>query len=171
MARIHRDLITKGYKGSYESVRHLIISLRPGDRHAPVHSEAPISSRQATWLFLRRPEDLKAKEQDQVIKLRQLHPEVDRAYELVQQFAQMLRTRQAEHLESWLEEVAKSPLTPLRAFVAGITQDQAAVQAGLSSPWSQGQTEGQITRLKLIKRQGYGRAKFDLLRRRVLHAA
>jgi transposase len=96
---------------------------------------------------------------------------VDLAYELVQQFAQMLRTRRAEHLESWLEQVDRSPLTPLHAFVAGIAQDKAAVQAGLTSPWSQGQIEGQITRLKLIKRQGYGRARFDLLRKRVLHAA
>lgn len=163
--------MAKGYKGSYESVRNLLISHRLGDRHTPVHSKAPISSRQATWLFLRRPEDLTAKEQDLVMKLRQLHPEVDGAYELVQYFAQMLRTQQAEHLERWLEEVAKSPLTPLHAFVAGITQDLAAVQAGFSSPWNQGQTEGQITRLKLIKRQGYGRAGFDLLRKRVLQAA
>ncbi len=86
--------------------------------------------------------------------LRQLHPETDLAYELVQQFAQMLRTRKAHHLDGWLEAVERTPLTPLHSFVAGVHQDKAAVQAGLSSPWSQGQTEGQITRLKLIKRQG-----------------
>ena len=62
-------------------------------------------------------------------------------------------------------------LVELRGFAAGIKRDYAAVQAALSLPWSQGQTEGQMTRLKLIKRQGYGRAHFDLLRQRVLHAA
>ncbi len=84
----------------------------------------------------------------------------------------MMRDRTGEeNLDSWLENVAGSPLTALHPFVAGVYQDKATVQAGLTLPWSQGQTEGQITRLKLIKRQGYGRAKFDLLRERVLHAA
>jgi transposase len=59
----------------------------------------------------------------------------------------------------------------LQGFVRGLRRGYAAVSAALSSPWSQGQVEGQITRLKLLKRQMYGRAKFDLLRRRVLHAA
>jgi transposase len=169
VASIYRTLITKGYQGSYGSVYTLVTSLRQGDRLSPIQAEALISSKQATWLFLRRPEELTAKEQETVMRLRQLHPEVDLANELLQQFAQMLRTRIAQHLESWLEEVDRSPLTALHAFVAGVYQDKTAVQAGLTLPWSQGQTEGQITRLKLIKRQGYGRAKFELLRQRVLH--
>lgn len=136
-----------------------------------MQAEAPVSSRQATWLFLHQPEELTAKEQETVLMLRQLHPEMDVAYELVQQFAQMLRTRTGEKLDDWLARVATSPLTDLHSFVAGVYQDKATVQAGLTLPWSQGQTEGQITRLKLIKRQGYGRAKFDLLRQRVLHGA
>jgi transposase len=94
------------------------------------------------------------------------------AYEVVQQFAHMLRERKGEEqLDGWLETVESLPLTHLHSFVAGIYQDKAAVLAGLTLIWSQGQTEGQITRLKLIKRQGYGRASFDLLRKRVLHAA
>jgi transposase len=170
-ASIYRILLTHGYRGSYASVYTLIARWRQADQRSPIPAETLVSSKQATWLFLRRPQDLTAKEQDTVIKLRQLHPEVDLAYELVQQFAQMLRTRRAEQLESWLEEVAQSPLTALHTFVAGISQDRAAVEAGLTSPWSQGQIEGQITRLKLIKRQGYGRAGFALLRTRVLHTA
>jgi transposase len=83
----------------------------------------------------------------------------------------MLRQRQGEHLADWLEAVHNSPLIDLHPFVRSIRADKRAVQAGLTLPWSQGQTEGQITRLKLIKRQGYGRAGFDLLRKRVLHAA
>ncbi|GHO97568.1 transposase [Reticulibacter mediterranei] len=172
MARIYRELTTKGYKGSYESVRNLVISLRSGDRHAPLHSGTPISSRQATWLFLHRPEKLTRDEQQTLAHLRNLDPEVDLAYELVQQFVAMMRDRTgAEQLDGWLETVASSPLTALHPFIKGVYQDKAAVQAGLTLAWSQGQTEGQITRLKLIKRQGYGRAKFDLLRQRVLHAA
>lgn len=172
MARISGELTTKGYKGSYESVRNLINSLRQGDRHAPLQSGTLMSSRQATWLFLRRPEDLTRDEQQTLAQLRNLNPEVDLAYEMVQQFVHMLRDRTGEEqLDGWLEKVASSPLTALHPFVAGLSQDKAAVQAGLTLIWSQGQTEGQITRLKLIKRQGYGRAKFDLLRQRVLHAA
>ena len=111
-------------------------------------------------------------EQQTLTRLRNLHPEVDLAYELVQQFARMIHNRTGkEQLNGWLEKVASSPLTALHPFVAGVYQDKAAVQAGLTLPWSQGQTEGQVTRLKLIKRQGYGRAKFDLLRQRVLLAA
>jgi transposase len=84
----------------------------------------------------------------------------------------MMRDRKGEEqLDSWLQKVESLPLTALHPFAAGVYQDKAAVQAGLTLDWSQGQTEGQITRLKLIKRQGYGRAKFDMLRQRVLHAA
>lgn len=172
MARIYRELTIKGYKGSYESVRNLIISFRQGDRHAPLQKETPLSSRHATWLFLRQPEEMTTEEQHTLVRLRNLDPEVDLAYELVQQFARMMRERTGkEQLNGWLEQVARSPLTALHPFIAGVYQEKAAMQAGLTSPWSQGQIEGQITRLKLIKRQGYGRAGFDLLRKRVLHAA
>lgn len=153
-------------------MRNLVISLQQEDYHAPLPSGSPISSRQATWLFLRRPEKLTREEQETLLRLRGLDTEVDLAYDLVQQFARMMRERTGEkQLDGWLEKVARSPLTALHPFVAGISQDKAAVQAGLTLDWSQGQTEGQITRLKLIKRQGYGRASFDLLRKRVLHAA
>lgn len=172
MAHIHRELATKGYKGSYESVRNLVAGLRQGDRHAPLHCGPSLSSRQAAWLFLRQPEKLTREEQETLAQLRKLDAEGDVTYDLVQQFTHMMRGRTGdEQLDGWLEKVASSSLAALRSFSAGISQDKAAVQAGLTLPWSQGQTEGQITRLKLIKRQGYGRARFDLLRKRVLHAA
>lgn len=172
MARLSRELTTKGYQGSYESVRNLVNRLRQGERHAPLQKETPLSSRQATWVFLHRPEELTTEEQQTLARLRTLDPEVDLAYELVQQFTHMMRERTGkEQLDGWLEKVARSPLTALHPLRAGISQDKAAVQAGLTYEWNQGQIEGQITRLKLIKRQGYGRAGFDLLRKRVLHAA
>lgn len=138
-------------------MRNVVNSLRQGDRHAPLQKETLISSRQATWVFLRRPEELTTDEQQTLVRLRNLDPEVELAYELVQQFTCMMRERTGkEQLDGWLERVARSPLTTLHPFVTGASQDKAAVQAGLTSPWSQGQTEGQITRIKLIKRQGYG---------------
>src|SRR5215212_7806986 len=80
----------------------------------------------------------------------------------------IVRDRKAGELERWLADAAESEL---RSFADGLRQDEAAVRAALRLPWSNGQTEGQITRLKLIKRQTFGRAKHDLLRARVLQAA
>ena len=103
-----------------------------------------------------------------VVRLRQLHPEVDLAYTLVQQFALMVRTRTGERLDTWLSTVASSPLVDLQSFAKGVSEDKEAIFAGLTRDESNGPTEGHITRLKLIKRQGYGQANFDLLRLRVL---
>lgn len=83
----------------------------------------------------------------------------------------MVRERRAEALEAWMERVIESGLSELRGFVTGLKRDLGAVIAGLSQCWSNGQTEGQVNRLKLIKRQMYGRAKFDLLKARVMPMA
>jgi transposase len=80
----------------------------------------------------------------------------------------MIRKRNASGLEPWLAQAASSGIPELRTFAAGIKRDQAAVLAALTHDWSQGQVEGQIHRLKLLKRQSYGRAGFELLRHRVL---
>jgi transposase len=105
-----------------------------------------------------------------LVKLRQIHPEVDRAYDLVQQFVQMLHTRTGEHLDAWLDQVERSDLPELQSFAAGVKKDKDAVRAGLTWWINNGMVEGHVTKLKLIKRQGYGRAGFPLLRKRVLHA-
>ncbi len=120
--------------------------------------------------LLRRPEDLRVEEQEQLGQLRQIHPEVDLAYDLVQQFAQMLRTRTGERLDVWLDQVQSSHLLELQSFAAGVEKDKDAVRNGLTWWINNGMVEGHVTKLKLIKRQGYGRAGFPLLRKRVLHA-
>jgi Transposase len=81
------------------------------------------------------------------------------------------RERGGQHLETWLQAAEASHIPEFETFAAGVRQEQAAICAGLTLPWSSGQMEGQITRLKLLKRSMYGRAKFDLLRLRVLHRA
>ncbi len=86
-------------------------------------------------------------------------------------FLVMLRRREGEQLPAWLDQVAGSEVEDLVRFAAKLREDLAAVQAGLTLRYSNGQTEGQVNRLKLVKRQGYGRAKVDLLRQRVLRAA
>ena len=82
----------------------------------------------------------------------------------------MARERTPDRLKAWLDSVAVSAFPDLKRFAHGIHYD-AAVRAALALPYSNGPTEGQITRLKLLKRQMYGRAKLDLLRQRVRYAA
>jgi hypothetical protein len=81
----------------------------------------------------------------------------------------MVRERTGEPLDAWLEAVQASHLEALQPFVTGVQKDKEAVLAGLTLPWSNGPLEGHVNRLKLIKRSMYGRAKFDLLKLRVLH--
>ena len=82
----------------------------------------------------------------------------------------MLRTRSGEQLGAWLAKVADSQIPELQSFTLGIERDKPAVTAGLTLPHSNGIVEGKVNKLKLLKRMGYGRAGFPLLRQRVLHA-
>jgi transposase len=122
------------------------------------------------FLFLRRPEDLNEEERGTILQLRQSHPELDLASTLVHEFAKMLRTRTGENLDAWLAKAVASQVPEFQSFVLGIERDKAAVQAGLTRPENNGIVEGKVNKLKLIKRMGYGRAAFPLLRQRVLHA-
>jgi transposase len=97
--------------------------------------------------------------------------ELERAYELAQGFSRMLRERDPEMLDGWLKEASESDSPELCSFTEGLRGDYGAVRAALMERWSNGQVEGQINRLKLLKRQMYGRAKLDLLKRRTVGAA
>ena len=101
-------------------------------------------------------------------RIKKSDEDVAEAYSLGQRFINMVRERQPDALTPWLEDTLKSGIDTLKGFANGIQQDLAAVRNALSLPWSNGQTEGQVNRLKLIKRQMYGRANFDLLRKRVI---
>lgn len=81
----------------------------------------------------------------------------------------MLRKHEGERLDTWLASIHGSGLAERESFARGVEQDKAAVQAGLTLPINNGQTEGHVTRIKLIKRMMYGKAGFALLRQRVLH--
>lgn len=136
----------------------------------PLPQARILSSRQAAWLFVRRPADLKENESQLIERLSQHSPELQTAYSLAQEFIQMVQQRKSIHFEDWLIRVEASGIAELESFAAGLRRDQAAVTAAMSLPYSNGQVEGQINRLKLIKRTMYGRAKFDLLRQKVLVA-
>jgi transcriptional regulator with XRE-family HTH domain len=185
VAQLHRELVADGYLHQYNSVYRRLARYFPEERKRCTRSlsegqkkqeapdqlpRPPVLARQAMFLFLRRPEELEAEDQETLAWLRSLHAEVNLAYELIQQFAQMLRTRTGEQLDGWLSRVRASQIRELQGFVAGVIQDKAAVVAGLTLPQNNGLAEGKINKLKLIKRMGYGRAGFPLLRQRVLHA-
>ncbi len=89
----------------------------------------------------------------------------------MEEFVALVRRERTTPLADWLSKAETSPSAQVRGFAQGIRQDEAAVSAALTQPWSQGQVEGQVNRLKTIKRSMYGRASFRLLRRRVLQAS
>jgi transposase len=94
--------------------------------------------------------------------------EIRAANELIQEFTTMLRERRGECLDAWLEKAEQQGIPELRGFALSLKRDYEAVKAGLTLVWSQGPVEGHVHRLKLLKRQAYGRASFQTLRKRVL---
>ena len=122
------------------------------------------------WLLARPREELNEDERAVRDRLEQAHADIAVATSLAQQFQDLLRHRDEAALEGWLTDASESGIGPFKHFAASLRRDEAAVRAALSQPWSNGQLEAQVNRLKVIKRVGYERAKFDLLRRRVLYA-
>ena len=95
-------------------------------------------------------------------------PAAREAYTLLQDFRRILAERKVEALRSWLEHAARSSLAPLKGFARSPEQDMDAVMNALTLPWRNGPVKGHINKLKLLKRQMYGRAEIELLRRRFL---
>ena len=126
------------------------------------------SKRRAAWFVVADYETIDTTEQRFVEALIATSPELGRIIALARAFNAMVRYKQAERLDSWL---AAAKDTALAGFADGLVRDLAAIRAALSLPWSTGPVEGQISYLKTIKRTMSGRAKFDLLRHRVLEAA
>jgi transposase len=174
---------SQGYMGAASTVRQYVRGWRTGPRHAgrgrgeedaagaPPPRPRHFSPRQTRWILLRPVEDLDAHERAYRHALCQESATIARAQVLVADFGRIVRTRAQADLEPWLQLAACSRLPELVSFANGIRRDEEAVAAALTSPHSQGQTEGQVNRLKMLKRQTYGRANFDLLRRRVLYHA
>ena len=168
-----REIVALGYPGEYKSVSRLVGYLRKIARDG---TEVPalvegMTPRKTVGLLLRRPEDRSAGQRLAIKALIDLDPEIEQVVNLFEWFARLVRRQPNENLEEWLSCAEGSGIGEIERFVNKLRQDLSAVSAGMSLPWSQGQTEGQVTRLKLIRRQMYGRGNFDLLRKRVLRAA
>jgi len=128
-----------------------------------------LSARQAIWLLVRPSEDLKAEERDDLRELCQESAELAALHTLAQTFGQIVRQCERDQLLDWMKQVEASSFRDVKHFVAGLQRDKEEVLAGLTVVYSNGQVEGFVNKLKLIKRMGYGRAGFPLLRQRVLH--
>jgi excisionase family DNA binding protein len=169
---LYREIKAQGYAGSDRSVYRYLSTLKQTEIQAPRAPERikKYTPNTAVWLFVRDPQTLDEIEQEDLAMFCQARPTLKRAYDLVQDFMKMVRKREGYRLDAWLEQVAASDLPELQSFAAGVEKDRDAVKAGRTTPVNNGQTEGQVTKLKLIKRQMYGKAGFALLRQRVLHA-
>jgi transposase len=148
---------------------HLTRPRRVRRRKASPRLRLP-SAREASWMLL-RPEELTDEEKETVELLCRLSPEVEQAQQLALSFIEVVKERSADELRGWLVNAQRSGVAEFITFANGITSDIGAVRMALEYEWSQGQVEGQVHRLKLVKRQMYGRGKLDLLRARVLYAA
>src|SRR5207248_5690719 len=126
----------------------------------------PLTPRRATWLVLRREEKHTEAETQQLTALRAQQAEVAEAMDLAQDFATLVRQRQPTQLDPWLQRATTSAVEAVRRFATGLYEDYEAVKAGVTLPWSSGPVEGHINRLKMLKRQMFGRARLDLLSRR-----
>lgn len=131
----------------------------------------PLSSRRLAWMMVGDPEDLSSEERHALKQAMETCADVAVIYPLVQKFSEMIRSRKAKEFEGWLETSLSCGVKGFETFAIGLRREQPAVEAALSLPYSNGQTEGQVNRLKTIKRQMYGRASFELLRRRFLGVA
>jgi transposase len=176
-AELYRDLRAEGCRAGYDSVRRYVgrrlgSTGRPGPRTGDIKPEPPEppSARKLSFEFIRRAEDREAAEQARLDKLRDADAGLRAALDLAAEFAAMVRQQVAAPLAEWLTKAEGSGCAELRGFAAGLRLDEAAVAAALAESWSNGPVEGQVNRLKTIKRQMYGRAGFELLRARVRHA-
>lgn len=113
--------------------------------------------------------DLTVQQQQEVDWLCQSFPDLAASYHLAQEFGKIVRERLPDQFTEWLEKASKSGLTNFRNFATSLAKDQDAVVAGLSISWSSGPVEGLVNRLKLIKREMFGRGKLDLLKKRLCY--
>ena len=178
IAEIH----TQGFRGSASIVREYLRPLRAeldgikdSQQRKPYLASGiankPLSAHAAAWLFVCNPRKLKLSQVGQLEPLRVEDDELGKAYELAQDFRAMIVQRQTSVLPRWLKEAQTCGIPELRSLAAGVSRDYEAVYGALETSYSNGQTEAQVHRLKLIKRQAYGRASFEQLRLRVLHGS
>jgi transposase len=158
-----------GCRGSASTVRSYLRPFRATGTAPPAEPQPPKVRHAAGWI-LRHPDSLDTDEQTKLKQVRATCPHLDALAGHVTSFAQMMTGRHGERLDAWIAAVDADGQPDLHSFTAGLERDHDAVRNGLTLPHSSGAVEGQVNRIKMIKRQMDGRAKFDLLRKRILLA-
>jgi transposase len=166
--QLFREIHAQGYHGSSSTVGLYVRLLKAGTVPPPAPRAVPRPRKVTSWIMT-NPDSLSADDMLELKQIRAACPELEAAVGHVRSFAIMTRHLRGDRLPEWIHNVHQDDLPALRQYAEGLRYDQDAVTAGLSVPWSSGQAEGHNCRVKLIKRQGYGRANFDLLRKRILH--
>jgi len=169
--QLYREIKEQGYSGSPAAVSRYVTCLRTGKWLEPSSQQPPLRSytpHQAVWLFMHMQEKLTQEEQADVEEFQRRSADLVGLRDLVQRFVTLMQHRCLEQLDVWIADATCASWSEVRRFATGLRNDLAVIKAALTLPWSQGQVEGQVNRLKLLKRQMYGRATFDVLRQRVL---
>jgi transposase len=168
--QLHAEIKAAGYQGSYAIVRAYLQPFRAIGAAPPPLPAPPKARHVASWI-LRDPATLDDDEQVKLKDVRARCPHLDALAGHVTEFAKILTGLHGDRLNSWIAAVEADDQPDLHSFTTGLKQDHIAVLNGLTLPHSSGAVEGNVNRIKMIKRQMYGRASFDLLRKRVILAA
>jgi transposase len=163
---LYQEITALGYRGSYGTLRGYLRPFRT--LGAAPATPAPPKIRQITSWLLHHPDHLTEDEQLTLKQIRQQCAHLDALAAHVTAFAEMLTGRHGERLDAWLATVEADDQPDLHSFAAGLKRDYDAVRNGLTLAWSSGAVEGAVNRIKMLKRQMFGRAKLDLLRKKIL---
>ena len=176
-SELHRELAASGARLSYAAVRRYLAKrlgragkARPRVNAAKPKSAPPPSPRQLSFDWIRCPEKRTVGGQGRLDAIRATSPDLRAALDLSDEFTALIRKRSRGTLKEWLLRAEVSPCPEVRNFAEGIRRDESAVNAAMTTRWSNGPVEGHVNRLKAIKRQMYGRAGFTLLKARVVNA-
>jgi transposase len=174
-SELHGELVSKGVRLSYGTVRRYVTKrlgragkARPRANAAKPKPAPPPSPKQLSFDWVRRPEKRTVEAQTRLDKIRRASPDLTAALDLADDFAALIRKQTTGTLTEWLSRAEVSACPEVRQFAEGIRRDESAVNAAMTTRWSNGPVEGQVNRLKTIKRQMYGRAGFSLLKARVV---
>jgi transposase len=165
--QLHAELRERGYRGSYGTISCYIQPFREAGAAPPAVPGPPKARDLATWI-LKDPDSLGDDEKTGLARARERCPHLDALAGHVTGFAKILIGLHGDRLGDWIAAVEADDQPALHSFTRGLTHDHDAVLNGLSLPWSSGVVEGNVNRIKMLKRQTYGRATFGLLRKRVL---
>jgi len=166
--QLFREIQQLGYPGGELAVQRYLRQFRHGRGHAAHPAGKPPTVRQVTSWIMTHPDDLDRRDAAKLRGIRDRDADLDQLTRHVRAFAAMMTGRHGDRLDAWITTAEHDTLPPLAAFAHNLRRDLDAVRNGLTLPYSSGPVEGNINRLKMLKRQMFGRASLELLRKRVL---